>query len=130
MMWAGRPLMAYALYMPAAVAGVLLPHTVAGRMRPQHFLWGFALFTGALAELLSWGGLGLAYTLALWAMCALGLAACCTSVRGLSFSWLIAGCMTALGRSEFGLVVQWRTIPCERSCSGRYLTEPVEQRGS
>ncbi len=87
MMWAGRPLVAYALYMPAAVAGVLLPHMVAGRMRPQHFLWGFALFSGALAELLSWGGLGLAYTLALWAMCALGLAACCAAVSCLAYPW-------------------------------------------
>ena len=86
MLWAGRPLMAYALYMPAAVAGVLLPPPLGGRLRPQPLLWGFWVLTGALAELLCWGGLGLAYTLALWAMCALCLAACCAAVRRLPLS--------------------------------------------
>lgn len=81
MMWAGRPFAAYLLYVPPAVAGVLLPHALFGDVRPRQLLWGFALFSGALAELLSWGGLGLAYSLAAWAMCALGLAAFSAAVR-------------------------------------------------
>lgn len=81
MMWAGRPLAAVLLYAPAAAAGALLPHSVCPALHPGHLLWGFALFSGALAELLSWAGLGLAYTLAAWAMSALVLAAFCAAVR-------------------------------------------------
>ena len=81
MVWAGRPLLAYLLYVPAAVVGTLLPHILVGPLQPQQLLWGFALFTGALAEVLSWAGLGMAYTLAAWAACALGLAAMHVAVR-------------------------------------------------
>ena len=81
MMWAGRPLAAFLLYAPAAAAGALLPHSTCPALHPGHLLWGFALFSGALAELLSWAGLGLAYTLAAWAMSALVLAAICVAVR-------------------------------------------------
>ena len=81
MVWAGRPLLAYLLHVPAAVVGTLLPHILVGPLQPQQLLWGFALFTGALAEMLSWAGLGMAYTLAAWAMCALGLAAVHAAVR-------------------------------------------------
>ena len=42
---------------------------------------GRPLMAYLLAELLSWAGLGLAYTLAAWAMCALGLATFCAVVR-------------------------------------------------
>ena len=93
MVWAGRPLLAYLLYAPAAVVGTLLAHNLLGPLQPQQLLWGFALFAGALAEVLSWAGLGMAYTLAAWAMCALGLAAMHAAVRappGKSLIWHVA----------------------------------------
>ena len=89
MVWAGRPLLAYLLYAPAAVAGTLLPHILVGPLQPQQLLWGFALFTGALAEVLSWAGLGMAYTIAAWAACALGLAAVHAAVRTLPEKGLV-----------------------------------------
>lgn len=123
MTWAGRPLMAYLLYVPAAVAGVLLPHMVAGRMHPQHFLWGFALFTGAMAELLSWAGLGLAYTLAAWAMCALGLATVCAVVSHLPqqqlefFGIVIQTCSLNMA-ARHAVSMPCATLPCGSVVTG------------
>ena len=67
--WFGRPVLAFAMYLPAALAGVLLPYALSSR--PPHQaagIHGSALANAALAALMSLFGLKSGFAFALWAM--------------------------------------------------------------
>ena len=67
--WFGRPLLAYAMYLPAAVAGALLPYTAVPKPSQQAAIThGAAIAHAALAALMSAAGLKSSFALALWAL--------------------------------------------------------------
>lgn len=69
MAWFGQPSLAYAMCVPAALAGILLPY--AFPLKPAHqpsLVHGMALAHAALAALMSLYGLKSAYAFALWAV--------------------------------------------------------------
>ena len=67
--WFGRPLLAYAMYLPAAVAGALLPYAAVPKPSQQAAVThGAALAHAALAALMSAAGLKSGFALALWAL--------------------------------------------------------------
>jgi len=70
MAWAGHTAVAYAMYVPLAVVGVLLPHLAVRNVQPRWLLAGHAAFCGLLSELLTRNGLGCSYSFAVWGMCA------------------------------------------------------------
>ncbi len=67
----GHSAAAYALYMPLALAGALLPYGLAPNAQPKWVLLGFAVHMGVLAELLTTAGLGAGYALTAWALAAI-----------------------------------------------------------
>ena len=67
--WFGRPLLAYAMYLPAAVAGALLPYAAITKPSQQAAIThGAAIAHAALAALMSAAGLKSGFALALWAL--------------------------------------------------------------
>ena len=67
--WFGRPLLAYAMYLPAAVAGALLPYAAITKPSQQAAIThGAAIAHAALAALMSAAGLRSGFALALWAL--------------------------------------------------------------
>ncbi len=71
MAWVGHSAAAYALYVPMALAGALMPYALVPDAQPGPVLLGFAVLMGTLSELLSGAGLGAGYVLAAWAMAAI-----------------------------------------------------------
>lgn len=61
---------AYALYIPVALAGALLPYALVPRAQPRWVLLGCAVQMGVIAELLTAAGLGAGYAMAAWALAA------------------------------------------------------------
>ena len=67
--WFGRPILAFAMYLPAALAGLLLPYAFGSR--PPHQaagIHGSALAHAALAAVMSLFGLKSGFAFALWAV--------------------------------------------------------------
>ncbi|CAL8467649.1 g7187 [Coccomyxa elongata] len=71
MAWVGHSAAAYALYIPMALAGAVMPYALVPDAQPRPVLLGFAVLMGTLAELLTGAGLGAGYVLAAWAMAAI-----------------------------------------------------------
>lgn len=71
MAWVGHSAAAYALYIPTALAGALMPYALVPDAQPRAVLLGFAVLMGILAELLTGAGLGAGYVLAAWALAAI-----------------------------------------------------------
>lgn len=70
MSWAGHSPVAYLLYMPIALAGLLVPMACAPPAKLRQSLLGYALLAGAVAEAMTRAELGGGYVLATWAFTA------------------------------------------------------------
>lgn len=81
MAWIGHSAAAYAMYMPVALAGMMLPYSLVPEARPRQVLLGFAVLTGALSEVITSAGLGAGYAMAAWAVAALMVSAIESEVR-------------------------------------------------
>ena len=67
--WFGRPVLAYAMYLPIAVAGALLPYAFISKPSQQAAIThGAAIAHAALAALMSLAGLKSGFAFALWAL--------------------------------------------------------------
>ena len=67
--WFGRPLLAYVMYLPTALAGALLPYALVAKPGQQAGIThGAAIAHAALAALMSLAGLKSGFALALWAL--------------------------------------------------------------
>lgn len=78
MIWYGQPMIAHALFIPAGIAGVLLPYTLHSdkslTARRDSFILGSGTLFAAAASLLTVCGLHSAFLFALWGFAAAGIA--------------------------------------------------------
>ena len=67
MVWYSRHSLGFAIFVPMAVAGALLPHLVSS-LQPRNALLGVALLLGGMASVMTSFGMGSSFLPALWAL--------------------------------------------------------------
>ncbi len=98
--WFGRPVLAFAMYLPAAFAGVLLPYALSLRPPNQAAgVHGAALAHAAMAAVMSLFGLKSGFAFALWAMAGVAGLLCPKEVTPLNHPTLHASLICPVSRT-------------------------------